>query len=180
VRKADAEQLREVYRDHVDAVYAFFAYSVPRHVAEDLTSATFEKVMRSWRSYDSGKAGLRTWILTIARNQLTDHYRRARHRAGRSLDEEPALLDSLTEVDFADGVLGRAAFSDLLATATERERQVLALRFGADLSADEVAELLELGSGNNVHQITSRALRKLRTALAEATPTPTGSVSRGA
>ena len=178
MRRTDADELRRAYRDHVDAVYAFFAYSGSRPVAEDLTSATFEKVIRSWRSYDSGKAGLRTWILTIARNQLTDHYRRSSHRRARSLEEEPALLQSLTEADVADGVVERQAFAEIIAGAGERERQVLALRFGADLSAEEIAELLELGSANNVHQISSRALRKLRAALAgEAT---TGSARRGA
>ena len=41
------------------------------------TSTTFERVIRSWRSYDPRKAGVRTWVLAIARNALTDHYRRA-------------------------------------------------------------------------------------------------------
>jgi RNA polymerase sigma-70 factor (ECF subfamily) len=164
VRRADADDLRQVYRDHVDAVYAFFAYSVPRTVAEDLTSSTFERVVRSWASYDPRKAGVRTWILAIARNQLTDHYRRASHRRARSIDEEPALIEGLVGVDPLGEVGDRDAFRALLEGSGGREREILALRYGADLSANEVAELLELTSAN-VHQIASRALRRLRREL---------------
>jgi len=165
VPRADDRELRQAYRDHVSAVYAYFAYSVSRHVAEDLTSSTFERVIRSWASYDPRKAGMRTWILVIARNQLTDHYRRSSHRDARSLDAEPALLDGLEADDVVGQVAERDAFRALLAGSQPREREVLALRYGADMSANEVAELLELTSAN-VHQIASRALRRLRAELA--------------
>jgi RNA polymerase sigma factor (sigma-70 family) len=161
-RTKGSDELRDVYRDHVEAVYAFFGYSVSRALAEDLTSATFERVIRAWGSYDASRASVRTWILAIARNQLTDHYRRASHRDARSLDDEPALVESLSAADpELDAVGERDAFRALLASSQPREREVLALRFGADLSANEVAELLELSSAN-VHQIASRALRRLR------------------
>jgi RNA polymerase sigma-70 factor, ECF subfamily len=160
----DSDELRQVYREHVDAVFAFFAYSVARPVAEDLTSATFERVIRAWKSYDPRKAGVRTWVLAIARNQLTDHYRRSSHRDARSTDAEPALLDELPTVDPTADVADRDAFRTMLAQAGDREREVLALRYGADLSANEVAELLGLSSAN-VHQIASRALRRLREEL---------------
>jgi RNA polymerase sigma factor (sigma-70 family) len=162
--RSGSVDLRQVYRDHVGAVFAFFAYSVSRHAAEDLTSATFERVIRSWRSYDASKAGVRTWILAIARNQLTDHYRRSSHRDARSLDAEPALLEALTATDVVDEVAERDAFRALLEGSQPREREVLALRYGADLSANEVAELLGLSSAN-VHQIASRGLRRLRSEL---------------
>lgn len=162
--RPDTDELRRVYREHVDAVYAFFAYSVSRPVAEDLTSSTFERVIRSWRSYDPRKAGVRTWILAIARNQLTDHYRRASHRNALSIDDEPALVSGLATADSVQAVEDRDAFRALLAGSNEREREVLALRFGADLSAKEVADLLEISS-SNVDQIASRGLRRLRKEL---------------
>jgi RNA polymerase sigma-70 factor (ECF subfamily) len=107
---------------------------------------------------------VRTWVLAIARNQLTDHYRRASHRDSRSTDAEPALLDGLPGVDPTEDVADRDAFRAMLADSGEREREVLALRYGADLSANEVADLLGLTSAN-VHQIASRALRRLREEL---------------
>jgi RNA polymerase sigma factor (sigma-70 family) len=61
-------------------------------------------------------------------------------------------------------MLGSSELNHALAELTEREREVLALRFGGDLTGAEIAELLELTVAN-VQQITSRALRKLRTLL---------------
>lgn len=165
-RSRDDEQLRRVYREHVDAVYAFLAYSVGRQVAEDLAATTFERVIKNWHKYDASRASERTWILAIARNALIDHYRRSATRQATSLDEHPAIAASLA--DARDGIadaLSADAFASWLAELTDREREILALRYGADLSAAEIATALELTEAN-VHQIASRGVRKLR-ALAE-------------
>jgi RNA polymerase sigma factor (sigma-70 family) len=74
------DELLAVYRENVNAVYAFFAYSVSHETAEDLTAATFERVVRSWARFDPDRAGPRTWVMAIARNQLSDHFRRQSHR----------------------------------------------------------------------------------------------------
>jgi RNA polymerase sigma factor (sigma-70 family) len=163
-RRDRAGELRRFYREHVDAVYAFFAYSVPRPFAEDLTSATFERVIRSWSSYDRRLGSERTWILTIARNLLTDHYRRQSHRDALSTDERPELVNSLADENGMDPVLSADALRGLLAPLDDRERAVVALRYGAELSAIEVAAVLGLTPAN-VHQIASRALRRLRSEL---------------
>jgi RNA polymerase sigma factor (sigma-70 family) len=162
LRRDSAEELRRLYREHVDAVYAFFAYSVPRPVAEDLTSGTFERVVRSWKSYDRRLGSERTWIITIARNLLTDHFRRQAHREVVSTDEYPDLVESIS-VDGAgpERALSAEALRTLLAPLDERERTVVALRYGTELSAIEVAAVMGLTPAN-VHQIASRALRRLR------------------
>lgn len=160
-RRGDHE-LRRVYREHVASVYAFFAYSVSRAHAEDLTSATFEKVIRAWRTFDPAKASERTWILAIARNQLVDHFRRQKHRDAVSIDEHPLVADSLASDDLFADHLDRDEVRSWLAALPERERHVLALRYGADLSAREVGAMLDLSEAN-VHQIMSRTLRRLRT-----------------
>jgi RNA polymerase sigma-70 factor (ECF subfamily) len=157
-----------VYREHVGAVFAFLAYSVDRHVAEDLTANAFERVVRHWGRYDAARASERTWILSIARNTLIDHYRRQSHRNATSLDAHPLLMDSLVE---QDDPLARSmaddAFVDRLSGLKPREREVLALRFGADLSGTEIAAVMDLTEAN-VHQIISRSLKRLRAAAEEA------------
>lgn len=158
------DELRRVYRTHVRAVYAFLAYSVRPDTAEDLTSLTFERVLRAWDSFDPRRGGERTWILTIARNVLMDHFRRDRLRTAASTDEHPALLDALVaEDDPLAECLRVEGLKGWLGQLGEREREVLALRYGADLQAGEIADLIGL-SVANVHQITSRALRRLRKA----------------
>jgi RNA polymerase sigma factor (sigma-70 family) len=166
-RPSADDELRAVYEENVAAVYAFLAYSVSREVAEDLTSATFERVIRSWASYDPTRSSVRSWVLVIARHLLMDHYRRQKHRAGPSLDEHPVILDTLVtpddpmahlfDTDTVKGWLGELA---------PRERDVLAMRYGADMTAAEIARALELTEAN-VHQISSRALRRLRAILGE-------------
>lgn len=159
----DAE-LRRVYRTHVRATYAFLAYSVRPDTAEDLTSLTFERVIRAWASFDPQRGSERTWILSIARNVLMDHFRRDRRHPTVSTDEHPTLLDALSATD--DPLAERLRVEGLegwLGELGEREREVLALRYGADLQAGEIAELTGL-SVANVHQIASRALRRLRQA----------------
>ena len=160
--RRDDDELRRVYRTHVSAVYAFFAYAVGRSTAEDLASAAFERVIRSWSSFDPARGSERTWILAICRNLLTDHHRRQQHRDATSLDEHPALLDTLagTEVAYTRR-LDRDELRGWLAALGDREREILALRYGADLKADDIAELTGLSTAN-VHQILSRSLRKLR------------------
>ncbi len=157
-----SEELRRVYRAHVRAVYAFLAYSVSREVAEDLTSTTFERVVRSWDKFDPARASERTWVMAIARNALTDHFRRQRHRTTVSTDEHPVLLEQLASAeDPLARQLTHETLVSWLGSLGDRERQVLAMRFGADMSARDVANALDIAEGN-VHQIASRALRRLR------------------
>ena len=155
--------LRRVYRTHVRAVYAFLAYSVDRDTAEDLTSATFERAVRAWDSFDPAKASERTWLLTIARNALTDHFRRQSHRAGPSVDEHPEILDRLAGARDPLAIrISIDAAKEWLVQLGPREREALALRYGADMSAGEIAAAMDLSTAN-IHQIISRALRQLRT-----------------
>ena len=162
-----ADELDAVYREHVASIYGFFSYSVGRDVAEDLTAATFERVVRSWGRFDASRSGERTWIYAIARNLLTDHLRRQRHRSGPSLDEHPALLDSIASgEDPAQRTLDADAASGWLNQLRPREREVLALRYCADFSVAEIARVMELTEAN-VHQICSRALRRLRSTVAD-------------
>lgn len=165
-RPLPADELHRVYRDHVSAVYAFFAYSVAHHVAEDLTAATFERVVRSWGRFDPTRATQRTWILAIARNLLTDHYRQQRHRAGPSLDEHPefAAGRAARAEDLADRQVSFETVKGWLSRLSPREREILALRYGADLTTSEIAGSLDTSEAN-VLQISSRALRRLRREL---------------
>lgn len=161
-RTTRTDELRRVYRANLDAVFAFFSYSVDRASAEDLTSSTFERVVRAWDSFDPARAGERTWILAIARNQLVDHLRRRQVRLAVSVDEHPGLLDSIVDPDDDfERVLGPDELRRWLACLDERQRQVLALRFAGDLSTGDIADVLGLSSAN-VNQILSRSLRRLR------------------
>jgi RNA polymerase sigma-70 factor, ECF subfamily len=159
--RSDQEELRRVYREHVSAVFAFFAYSVTRETAEDLTASTFERVIRAWGDFDPRRGSERAWLLAIAKNLLTDHYRRQSHRDTISTDEHPGLLEGVSGDEWLDRSLTRADLHEWLDGLGQREREILALRYGADLPAAEIADLTGLTAAN-VHQIVSRSLRRLR------------------
>ena len=164
-----------VYEEHVWDVYGYLAYRLPlRADAEDLTQLTFERAFRAWNRYDERRASVRTWLLAIAKNALTDHHRRDRSQLTRSLSGEgvdETQLPSSPALDPTtlgpDPELARA-----LARLTDREREVIALRFGGDLNGPQIADILGI-SVANVQQISSRALRSLRRQLEpETQPAP--------
>jgi RNA polymerase sigma-70 factor (ECF subfamily) len=173
-RSGSSDELLEVYRENVNAIYAFFSYSVSHETAEDLTAATFERVVKHWSRFNPETARPRTWILAIARNLLADHFRRQSHRNAVSLDEHPALATSLASTaDPLGYALSQDTVRDWLGRLEPREREVLALRFAADLPASDVARHLALSEAN-VHQIASRALRRLHDEIAPSERPETG------
>lgn len=153
----------DAYDQQVANVYGFFAYRVRcRKDAEDLTQQTFERALRAWPRFDPERGPLGAWLTTIARNLLVDHYRKAgtdRHSPLGDLDDE-RLGSEAPDPDLGlDPDLAEA-----LATLSPRDRDVIALRFGADLTGPEIAALSGLSLAN-VQQILSRSLRRLRASL---------------
>ena len=161
-----AEQFARLYDEHVWTVYGFFGYRLnSRHDAEDLTQQTFERAFKAWDGFDESRAGPATWLLAIARNLLIDH-----HRADRSGRLEPIGAGGLRPdlepaVEIGDRTLGLdPELEAALGRLNDRERELVALRFGGDLSGPEIAGLTGLSLAN-VQQILSRSLRRLRTEL---------------
>lgn len=159
-------------------MYGFFAYRMrSRADAEDLTQLTFERALKSWGRYDPSRAGVATWLLAIARNLLVDH-----HRADRSARQQPlddlgdghrALVDAGDAPDLGlDPALERA-----LAALGARDREIVALRFGGELSGPEIAEATGLNLAN-VQQILSRSLRRMRAEMEDFEPITAASMTK--
>lgn len=158
------ELFLQMYEENVDRVYAFFGYRTgSKEAAEDLTQSTFEKAFRSWALFDETLASAGTWLMTIARNALIDSYRREGSR-----NEEPLADDEMPEVGFTEehdlGV--SPELETALGELDDKQRELIALRFGADLTGPEIADLTGL-SLDNVHQILSRTLRRMRKVIGE-------------
>ena len=154
-------EFERVYDENVWRVYGFLAYRVgDRATAEDLTQTTFERALRAWGRFDPRRASETTWLLAIARNALIDHLRHERSAPTAAFDEHDLAV--------TPGPEERAGGSpELLAAVmslSERDREVLALRFGGDLSGAQIAATLDLTLAN-VQQILSRSLRQLRQQL---------------
>jgi RNA polymerase sigma-70 factor (ECF subfamily) len=151
-----------IYDEHVWRVYGFFAYRLrSRQDAEDLTQQTFERALRAWGRYDERRAAVATWLIAIARNLLIDHLRASASSQQPPAETEPEIIAAAPDQHSIglDPDLEQA-----LTELSQRERELIALRFGGDLTGPEIAELTGLTLAN-VQQILSRALRRMRASL---------------
>src|SRR3954453_6609901 len=155
--------IEDAYAAHADQVLAFLRYRMlSRADAEDLTQLTFERALRAWDRFDANRASARTWLLTIARNLLVDHYRSSDSARKEPIPEGEAGDAVLGQTESLEPRLGPAPDLEVaLQTLDDRERELVALRFGGDLTGPEIAELTGLSLAN-VQQILSRTLKKLR------------------
>jgi RNA polymerase sigma factor (sigma-70 family) len=153
-----------IYDEHVWRVYGFFAYRLRSRVdAEDLTQQTFERALRAWGRYDESRgASVSTWLLVIARNLLIDHVRSA--RADRSQPVDEADIEEIAAAPDRHSLGLDPNLERALAELAPRERELVALRFGGDLTGPEIAALTGLTLAN-VQQILSRSLRRMRAFL---------------
>ncbi|MBN2394405.1 MAG: sigma-70 family RNA polymerase sigma factor [Anaerolineae bacterium] len=149
-----------LYADELPRVYNFFRYRVYDHqVAEDLTATTFERAWRSRNQYRRDRSGFSTWLFTIARNVAIDYYRRRRTDGSLQADlpSDAAPLDEGQQLRDDVRQLKR-----LLATLPPRERELIALKYGAGLTNRAIAQLVGL-SETNVGTILHRVVKQLRT-----------------
>ena len=123
-----------VYDEHVWDVYGFLSYRVrSRETVEDLTQMTFERALKAWERFDPERASAKTWLIAIAKNLLIDYFRRDHSTQIEPLGEGDSVdLKLGGEVD-PEPDLGLSPELDAaLATLGQRERELIALRFGGD------------------------------------------------
>jgi RNA polymerase sigma-70 factor (ECF subfamily) len=162
VASASAPDWDAVYAQQLPRVYNFLRYRLGDEVlAQDLTSRTFEKAWRERHRYRSDLAAFSTWLLCIARNVAVDH-RRTRH-AHAPLEEADGSVADGTPEEEALIQSNFARLSVLIAQLPERQRELLALKYGAGATNRAIAEVTGL-SESNVGTILHRAVEALRAA----------------
>lgn len=150
-----------VYTEQLPRVYNFFRYRFgPTADAEDLTARTFEKAWRARDRYRRDVAGFSTWLLSIARNVAIDHLRSRRDHLPLEAAGSIAAPAGTPE-DEAVHVSDAVRLGTLLASLPDRERELLALKFGAGLTNRTIARVTGL-SETNVGTILHRAVQTLR------------------
>lgn len=145
-------------------VYAYIAYRVGDSPdAEDLTSETFERALRYRKSYDPRKGEPIAWLLGIAK-RCVDGQGPRMELASDSADEPSAS-------DLEEDAVRRLMVAGAVATLDDRDRELIALRYGADLTARQIGELL--GARTNAIEVAlHRALGRLRGVFEEGDSEP--------
>lgn len=140
-------------------VYAYVAYRMgDGPEAEDVTSATFERALRYRGGYDPAKGDPLAWLFGIARRCVSEALvERSLRGSGELPDiESPEHLEAET--------VQRLELRAALEKLDVRERELLALRYGSDLSSRQIAELMDATPGS-IDVALHRARQRLRIVL---------------
>ena len=138
----------------IERVYAYAAYRLGDGAdAEDVTSETFERALRYRKSFDARRGEPTAWLIGIARRCIAD----AALRGDIPVDEVPDRAGDAHEEQTVRRLDLHAAVEQL----DERDRELIALRYGADLTAQQIGVVLELRT-NAVEVALHRALGRLR------------------
>ncbi|MBN1935606.1 MAG: sigma-70 family RNA polymerase sigma factor [Anaerolineae bacterium] len=161
----DPAALSELYDQYAPKMYAYIYRRIGDAAwAEDLTSELFVRVLRAIQNEQLWRDSLPAWLYRIAHNLVIDHYRRQGKAAVQPIDEQLVAADlnnpSLQIEDASERErLGRA-----LRQLTPDQQHVLALRFGENLKAHEVAQIMRKSTGA-VEALQRRALAALERIL---------------
>ncbi len=162
-RSTKAELFGRLYQEYLPRVYQYANYRVGnRDEVEELVSIIFEKALTKFSSFDPKKASFSTWIFTIARNTITDYYRRKSRQ--QKYDREIELQASEPSTSLEEEVLHSEEIHKLhqcLSHLKHHERELISLKFSGDMTNREIAKITGY-SESNVGTILCRALHKLR------------------
>lgn len=157
-----AEAFTAVYREHVAPIWRYVRTRLPSDAdADDVTSEVFAQAMRSWDGFDTSRGTVGGWLVGIARHTLADWWR----RRGREVPVEDVVVDAVDpDSDPESWTLRMDGTDDLrrnLGLLTPREREAVALRFGAELSSEQIGSTMGI-SATAARMLVYRAVGKLR------------------
>jgi len=157
------DDFERMYLEHRDRLFAFLVYRTgDRSLAEDLLGDVFERAFRARGRFDPARGSRTTWLYAIAVNRLRDHHRRA--QVERTALERIVVTDGAPLNLVEDVIADRERVMGALEALNERDREIVALRFGADLTVPQIARVTEQPL-TTVEARLFRALRRLRTVL---------------
>jgi RNA polymerase sigma-70 factor, ECF subfamily len=166
--RTDPDAFAELYRRYVNRVHAFvYRRSRSTEIADEITSATFERALRALPGFRWREGGFQAWIYRIAANELASHYRKAQRqhsergqRAARQLHEASTVVEHPLDNDDGDLVL------QALGRLNERYQRAITLRYLTGLSPEEAANAMGLNKAT-LAVVLHRALGALRKAMNE-------------
>lgn len=152
-------ELEEIYNNYFKDVY-FFIYSLSedKHIAEDLTSETFLKAIKSIEGF-KGNCDLKTWLFQIAKNSYYSYIRKNRNLV--DIDSVPEKKD---EIDIEKSVFSyeeSMKIHEILHNLSEPYKEVFSLRVFGELSFRQIGSLF--GKTDNWACVTfHRARNKIK------------------
>jgi len=164
-QSGDAAAISEIYKLYAGQILRFLYLRLNEHeTAKDLTQEVFIRVIKGIHGleYRSEKSFV-GWLYTIANNVLIGHVRRA-NVTHMPLDDDSELVDPRGQ-EGVFAVFDRVALAQAIQTLTADQRQVLTMRFFADMTNAEIAKQLKRTEGA-VKALQHRALQSLQQLMA--------------
>ncbi len=165
-QQGDSAAFGELYQLYSDTVFRFVYFRVGnRALAEDLTSETFVRALKRIGSFTWQGRDLGSWLITIARNLIADHFKSGRYRmeipCGEGLgdgraDEAPEGNPAAVVADHAVNVTLLTAVKQLNPT----QQECIVLRFLQGFSVAETAQAMGKNEGA-IKALQCRAVRAL-------------------
>jgi RNA polymerase sigma-70 factor (ECF subfamily) len=157
----EAAAWEEIVRLHNRRIYNLcYRFTGSQDDAQDLTQEVFIKVYRTLKTYDLAKGGFTTWLTTLTRNLLVDHYRASKQqRMTESLDagteqdpDAPALTEKLPDTGISpEGRMQQQDTQKLVQQALDKLspelREAVVLRDLQDMDYREIAQVLRVPEG---------------------------------
>ena len=167
-RTGDKEAFGLLYDHYNSSVFRFLYYRTrSTSLAEDLTSETFFRALRSMNNFRWQGKDFGAWLMTIARNLATDHFKAGRTRLEQTT-EDMGLHDDTTESP--ESTVLSALTNEMLLTALQQlpveQQDGLVMRFLQGMSIAETASVLQRSEGA-VKQLQLRGVRNLAKLMPE-------------
>lgn len=169
--KKDPEVIAEVYDRYAGQIYAFLLKrSGHKETAEDLVAHCFMKLLESIPRLEWKGVPIGAWLYRVATNALADHWRSASFRKEEAkIDDDEDFWDPPDKDDPAwntELTIERERLMKEMKKLSQRDQQVLTLRFYAGYKTEDVAT--ELGiSNNHAAVLIYRAVGRMRKQLLE-------------
>lgn len=158
----------ELFQLYYPRIYGYIRYRVvSQQDAEDLASVTFERAFTCREQFDPAKGTFSAWLFRIAHNVVANYYRtRQRRTVYEAEGELPADLitpdpSPESKVIQAEAIAGlMRGLRDL----SERDQEVISLKFAGQLSNKEIGQVMRLNE-KTVSVVLWRAMRRLQKQL---------------
>ena len=166
-KAGDQSALGQLFDNHYARVYRYAYAKVSREQdAEDIAQEVFLRMYQALDRFEQRGVPFRAWLMQIAANLVNDFYRKNGSGA-RTLSIQQNEIDVAGDPDPAAEVELQLNVEEVIGAMTcltDLEREVIQLRYAAELSIAETAAVTGKNE-NNVKQLTFKALQKLRKAL---------------
>jgi len=161
-----AEAIGELYDRYHDQVFRYIWSRVSdQHLAEDLTGDVFIRMVTNLPRYRPTGAPFRAWIMSIARNLVIDHHRKASSHNQLPIEvAENLKVDKENPAEIVESQIVIDEVQLALQELKPIKQDILILRFIVGLSLREVATAVGKTVGS-VKVTQYRALQELRTIL---------------